>query len=182
MGRQTNKKIILEVKAFKVSEFDIEFSSGKKGTYNAVDLGDSAMIVPILPNGDVLLIKEYFYAIDETQISLPKGSVEKGMIALETANKELQEEVGFKAGKLDKLASFTIAPGYIILTTHVFLARDLMESKLQGDEDEEIELFPTPFEKIDELIKSGQITEARVIAALHLAEKFLSNEKKPRGN
>lgn len=173
MSKVLSKKMIFSSKAFDVNETDIELSSGKHVTYHYADLGESSMIVPVDSNNNVILIKEFAQTLDNVQLGLPKGSVEKGLTPLENANKELQEETGFKAGKLDELAVLVITPNYINLKTHVFLARDLVESKLDGDEDEEIEVLPTPLDKIDELIVSGQITEARVIAAMYLAKKFL---------
>jgi len=174
MAKRLSEKVIFETKLFKIKDIDIEFSSGKKVTYQSIEKSPTALIVPITADNKVILIREYFYAIDERQISLPKGRIDEGMDALATANKELQEEIGFKAGKLDKLGVLTIAPGYYTQRTHVFLARDLSESKLPGDEDEEIEVLSTPLDKVDELIESGQITEARVIAALYLARRFLN--------
>ncbi len=174
MAKHLSSKTIFETPYFKINEIEIEFSSGLKKSFKIIDRDDTSMIVPINKKGEVILIREYFYAIDQRQISLPKGRIEHGLSDLETANKELQEEVGFKAQKLTKLGSLTITPGYLTQKTHIYLAQDLVESRLEGDEDEEIELLPTPLEKIDELIISGQITEARVIAALYLARKFLN--------
>lgn len=130
-------------------------------------------MVPIDNKGEVILIKEYFQTLNTVQLSLPKGRFERGHNAKQTANKELQEEIGYKAEKLDKLAVVTSAPGYVKLKTHIFLARNLKESKLDGDWDEEIELVPTSFKKIDRLISEGKITESRVIAALLLAKQYL---------
>jgi ADP-ribose diphosphatase len=104
---------------------------------------------------------------------LPKGRIDEGSDDLKTANKELQEEVGLKAGKIDKLGVLTMTPGYSTQKVHVFLARDLSESKLEGDEFEGLEIVKHPFEKFEELIESGKLTEARAIAALYLARKFL---------
>ncbi|HVZ67544.1 MAG TPA: NUDIX domain-containing protein [Patescibacteria group bacterium] len=173
MPKLLSEKTVFETKYIHVNETKVKLSSGELATYHYLYLGESAMMVPINDKGEVILIREYFQTLDAIQLSLPKGRLEKGYNARQTANKELQEEIGYKAGKLDKLAVLTAAPGYVKLKTHVFLARDLKESKLQGDWDEEIELVPTSFKDIDKLIEKGKITEARVITALLLAKRYL---------
>ena len=112
-------------------------------------------------------------------MGLPKGKIDRGHNNLTTANKELQEEIGFKAGKLDKLGTVTMSPGYLTQRTHIFLARELTESKLAGDEEESLELIYYPFNKFEELIEEGKLTEARMIAAFYLAKRFLEKPKKP---
>ena len=104
---------------------------------------------------------------------MPKGKLEAGEDLKVGANRELQEEVGVKAGKLDFLAKFTAYPAHIGIETSIFFAQDLSKSRLEGDEVEELEVVRHPFEKFEELIESGQLTEARAIAALFLTRKFL---------
>jgi len=106
-------------------------------------------------------------------VALPKGRIENNLNALETANKELQEEIGFKANRLDKIAVLTMSPGYFTQKTNVFVARDVIESKLDGDEDSIVEIFKYPLSKFEDLIDKGELTEARMISALFLARSFL---------
>lgn len=175
MTKRIGEKVIFKTKLFTLKDIDIQFNN-KKVTYQILEKRDTALIVPINKKGELILVREYFYAIDEYQWCLPKGSIEKGHDDLTTANKELQEEIGFKAGKLDKLGVLTMSPGYLTQRTHVFLAQDLTESKLEGDEEEELEVIKYPFDKFEELIDQGKLTEARAIAALYLAKRFLNNQ------
>ena len=172
MPKRVGEKVIFQTKLFTLKDIDIEFDH-KKVTYQILEKNDTALIVPINEKGELVLIKEYFCAIDEYQICVPKGSIDKDHDDLTTANKELQEEIGFKAGKLDKLGTLTMSPGYLTQRTHVFLARDLTESKLEGDEEEQLEVVFYPFDKFEELIDQGKLTETRMIAALYLAKRFL---------
>jgi ADP-ribose diphosphatase len=173
MAKRLGEKEIYKTKLLTIKDIDIEFNTGKKVTYQIVEKRDTALIVPIV-KGQVIFVKEYFYAIDEYQLGLPKGRIDEGSDPLETANKELQEEIGFKAKKLDLLGVFTMAPGYYTQKTNIFLARDLEESKLVGDEEEKLEVIKYPFDKFEDLIDSGELTEARMITALYLARRFLS--------
>ena len=174
MIKRISEKEIFKSKIFKIKELELELEGGKRVTRQILEKGDGALIVPINSHNELILIKEYFPAIDEYQLGLPKGRIDPGMDALTTANKELQEEIGYKAKKLDELAVLTMSPGYITQKTHIFLARELVESKLIGDEMEELEIVFYPFDKFEELITQKKITEARMIAALYMARKFLT--------
>lgn len=172
MPKRIGEKVIFQTNLFTLKDIDIEFDH-KKVTYQILEKSDTSLIVPINENGELILVKEYFCAIDEYQLGLPKGKIDESHDDSTTANKELQEEIGFKAGKLDKLGTLTMSPGYLTQKTHIFLARDLTESKLDGDEEETLEVIYYPFNKFEELIDQGKLTEARMIAALYLARRFL---------
>ncbi|MBI2578134.1 MAG: NUDIX domain-containing protein [Candidatus Aenigmarchaeota archaeon] len=178
------KKVIAEREVFKTSiftikEIDLKLKNDKKITFNLVEKKDSSLIVPITDDGKLILIKEYFAAIDDYQLSLPKGRVDSGN-PLEAANRELQEEIGYKAGELISLGTLIVSPGNTRHKTHVYLARKLAKNKLPGDEDEEMELTKIPFEHFEKFIDKKQLTEARVIASLYLARRYLQTHKKKR--
>lgn len=174
MPKRIAEKEIFKTKIFTIKDVELEFNDGKKLTRQILEKPNTAIIVPLTANGDLVLIKEYFTALDEYQLDLPGGRIDLGMNELETANKELQEEIGYKAGRLDKIGEFTMSPGYLTQRSYVFVARDLTESRLKGDEEEPLEVIKHPFDKFEELIDSSQLTEARAIAALYLARRFIS--------
>ncbi len=182
MIKRIGEKVIFQKRFFTFKDIELLCEGNKKVTYQILEKPDIAIIVPINNQGELILINEYFTAIDEYQLDLPGGKIDDGYSAIATANKELQEEIGFKAGKIDLLGVLTISPGYIKQQTHIFLARDLTESKLQGDEEEKLEIVKYPFDKFEELIDQGKITEARAIAGLYLARRFLENLKHEQKN
>src|SRR3989344_9294709 len=119
MPKRIGEKIIFQTKLFTLKDIDIEFDH-KKVTYQILEKADTALIVPVNEKGELVLVKEYFYAIDEYQLGLPKGAIVQRHNDLTTADKELQEEIGFKAGKLDRLGVVTMSPGYLTQKTHIF--------------------------------------------------------------
>lgn len=121
-------------------------------------------------------MREYLSGAGEYELGLCKGGIEAGQKPEETAQRELREEVGYKAGRLDKLAELFLHPAYTTSKTHIFLARDLEESKLEGDEGEELEVIPYPFKDFAKLIDNREIHDARIIAALYLTKRFLDKE------
>ncbi len=179
MVKRLGERIIFESKHFQIKEVDLEFASGKRMTHEIVDNNmQGVTIVPINKDGTVFLVREYLTGAGEYQLGLCKGGIEPGHTPEETAQRELQEEVGYKAGRLDKLGEVFLHPAYTTAKTHIFLARDLQESKLVGDEGEELEVMPYPFKDFEKLIDFGEIHDARIIAALYLAKRFLDKEKR----
>lgn len=174
MIKRISEKELFKTKIFTIKELELELDGGKKITRQILDKGDTSLIVPINIHNELVLVKEYFPAIDEYQLGLPKGRIDPGHDAIETANKELQEEIGFKANKLEEIGVVTMSPGYITQRTHIFLATNLVESQLQGDEEEPLEIVLYPFAKFENLIMQKKITDARMIAALYLAKKLLA--------
>ncbi len=173
MIKRIGEREILKIKLFTVKDIDLESPKGKV-TYQIIEKRDTALIVPVTKDRDILFIKEYFYATDEYSLALPKGRIEDGSNPLETANRELQEEIGYKAGKLEELAILTMSPGYLKQKTHVFLATELEQSSLTGDELEPLTVMKYPLADFEKLIDRRELKEARVIGAIYLAKRRLN--------
>ena len=138
--------------------------------------GDEVLIVAVDEGGEVLGAVEPSAAFGEPTLLLPTGETEEGEALAETANRELQEELGFRAGQLDLLVEMRPWSKYLRVTTYVFVARGLTESRLPGDEGYDIGLERIPLVHFESLIEEGRLKDARVIAALHLARRFLKKE------
>jgi ADP-ribose diphosphatase len=169
--RILSSRTVARSRLFHVEELELEFSNGVSTRYERlVGSGRGAvLIVPVLDDGNVLLIREYAAGTHRYELALPKGRIEPGEDLLEAANREIMEEVGYGSRDLLHLTSLTIAPGYLSHTTHVVLARSLHPERRPGDEPEDIEVFPWPLARIEELLGREDFTEARSIAALYMA-------------
>jgi ADP-ribose diphosphatase len=133
------------------------------------------LVVPLLDSETALLIREYAAGTHNYELAFPKGHIEEGEDMLEAANREIQEEVGYGANKLEHIHSFSIAPGYLSHHTHIVLASDLYENKIPGDEPEEIEVVPWKLKDLDKLLRQDDFTEARSIAAIFLVRELVNN-------
>ncbi len=162
-------------KLFKVERLDLEFSNGKKRTYERLrSHGLGAVIVVAMSDDDtVLLVNEYAAGLHHYELGLVKGRLEPGETVLEGAQRELQEEIGFGAHDLFELTALSLAPGYMTHITHVVLARDLYPAKLEGDEPEELEIVPWQLSDLYSLVQRPDCTEGRSIAALYIARDYL---------
>ncbi|MCY1522789.1 ADP compounds hydrolase NudE [compost metagenome] len=121
----------------------------------------------------VLLVREYAVGVEQRVLGLPKGGVENDETSLQAANRELMEEVGMRAGRLRELGVLSLAPGHLCHSCRVVLAEDLEPSTALGDEPEPLEVMRVPLAAVPALVASGDLHEARAIAALFMA---LSNK------
>lgn len=161
---------------FNIEEMDLEFSNGAKRCYQRIKGSPqgAVLIVPQLDRETLLLIREYSAGMDRYELVFPKGHIEDGEPLLEAANREIQEEVGYAANKLDHIHSVTVAPGYLFHTTHIVHARELYPQRIVGDEPEELEVVPWKISKLDQLLAREDFTEARSIAAFYIIRDLLA--------
>lgn len=136
--------------------------------------GDEVLVVALTEQGQALLITEPSPAFGAPTLVLPGGSVEADEAHALTANRELQEEAGFRAARLDYLGELRPFSKYLAVRSHVYLARQLTPSELHGDEGYDIEVSRVPLEGFEALIAGGRLLDARVIASLYLARSFLA--------
>ncbi len=168
---------IAQTRLFKIEELDLLFSNGVNVQYERLvaSYGGAVLIIPMLDDDTVLLIREYAAGIDRYELALPKGKIENNEELLNAANREIMEEVGYGANKLQHISSFSIAPGYMGHVTHVVLAEDLYVKKVDGDEPEDIEVVPWKLNNLHELFAQEDCTEARSIAALYMVRDLIAN-------
>lgn len=130
------------------------------------------MVIPI-QNNELIFVKEYAVGSERYELGFPKGIVDAGEEPIESANRELQEEIGFGAKKLDFLRSLYSSPSHMYGLMHLFLAQDLYPSKLEGDEPEPLEIVRYPLDKIDQLLADPDFAEARNLSALFMLREYL---------
>jgi len=144
----------------------VELPTGKQTRREIVEHGESVAIVALDSEGEALLVRQYRKAPERVLLEVPAGGVNRGEEPLHCAQRELQEETGFRAGKMERIGGFYASPGYCTEFLHLFLATDLQSSPLRPDSDEIIELVRLPLTKVPQLIASGEICDAKTIAGL----------------
>lgn len=167
-------RLVKQTRLFSIEEVDIQFGNGQQVCYERLKgtaTGGGVLIVPIIDK-HLLLVKEYSVGVEDYQLMFPKGKVEANEPVEEAANRELQEEVGFAAEKLQLIKSMSLAPGYISHQTHIVVATDLYPSSLPGDEPESLEVVRWPIEEIDALVTRDDVSEGRSIAAAYMVRSL----------
>ena len=172
------REIVASSRLFRVEELQLRFSNGVERTYERlVGKGSgygAVMVVAMLDAEHAVLVEEYCGGTDDYQLSLPKGLIEPGEDVLLAANRELKEEAGFGAERLELIAELSLSPGYMSQKIQVVLARDLYEERLPGDEPEPLRVDKVNLHEISTLIQHPQFTEGRALAALYLVRDLLS--------
>ena len=158
-----------------IEQVDLEFSNGARRTFERMlPSGPGAvMIVPMLDAETVLLVREYAAGLHRYELGLVKGRVDAGETVLQAADRELKEEAGYGARRLEVVRALSLAPVYMSHETTVVLARDLYPERLPGDEPEELEVVPWRLDAIGELALREDFSEGRSIAALFAAREYL---------
>lgn len=167
-------EIIARSRLFQIEQVHLKFSNGVERQYERMKGGSrgAVMIVPV-HQGQMLLAREYAAGTDNYELGFPKGLIDPGESPIEAANRELQEEIGFGANKLTLLKELSLAPGYFSSKMQIFLAEDLYESRLEGDEPEPIDVVPWPLSDWEALLDNIDFSESRSVSALFLAQKYL---------
>ena len=123
-------------------------------------------IIPVLPDGRIILIKQYRYAVQHELLEIPAGTLEKGEDASHCAKRELREETGYKAGRMEKLLSCYMAPGYSSELVHIFVATKLTRKNAETELDEDIAIEKMDPNEIGRMIKNNVIVDAKTIAGM----------------
>ena len=161
---------------FRADEIHLRFSNGEERTYEKLCSGGpgAVLIVPLLDDNTVLLVREYAAGIEDYHLALPKGAIDQGETLLAAANRELKEEVGYGARKLQFLKRINLSPAYMEHGINVVIAWDLYPQRLEGDEPEPIEVVPYPLSDLMQLIARADVCEGRSIAALFMLREWLA--------
>ena len=172
------REIVASSRLFRVEELQLRFANGVERTYERlVGKGSgygAVMVVAMLDAEHAVLVEEYCAGTDDYQLSLPKGLVEPGEDILLAANRELKEEAGYGAERLELLAELSLSPGYMSQKIQVVLARDLYEERLPGDEPEPLRVDKVSLREISALVQHPQFSEGRALAALYLVRDLLT--------
>ena len=123
-------------------------------------------VLPILDDGRVVLLKQYRVAVDSYLIELPAGTLEPNEEPIVSARRELIEETGYSAGKIEPLVTFYTSPGILREQLHLFVATELTPGETALEDGEDIELFISTWAEIREMIARGEILDAKTLLGL----------------
>ncbi|MDX7992345.1 ADP compounds hydrolase NudE [Xenorhabdus littoralis] len=165
---------IAQSRLFNIQSVDLEFSNGVKRVYERMKPAnrEAVLIIPIIED-ELILIHEYAVGIEQYELGFPKGAIDAGETPLEAADRELKEEIGFGAEKLELLTKLTMAPSYFSSKMNIVVAQDLYPEYLQGDEPEPLVQVRWPISDMMSLLEHPDFNEARNVSALFFAQRYL---------
>ena len=144
----------------------VEKPSGKTTTREIIEHSDCITVVPVDNEDRVLLVRQFRKPVEKELLEIPAGGIEAGETPADAVRRELQEETGFYPNKLEDLGGFYASPGYSTEYLYLFLATDLVPRRLEAEDTDEIEVVRVPVNDIPNLIDSGEICDAKSVAAL----------------
>ena len=137
----------------------------------------ASVIVPVMDDGRILMVKQRRFAIQKWSWEVPAGTLDAGEKPLTCAKRELEEETGYKAGKIKKILAFYSSPGFLREKMHIYLATSLHKGTQNLDEDEEIRVYPMKLSHILTLIRHSKVHDAKTIAAILYYKEFVKGKR-----
>lgn len=151
----------------------VRLTNGQLTRREIVEHGEAVAIVPVHSNGDVLLVRQFRKPVELHLLEIPAGGMEPGESPSEAASRELQEETGCCARRLDHMATFYTTPGFCTEKMHLFLAAELESGRLDPDDDEDIQCVRLPLQEALRTAASDPNADAKTLLGLLLAAKRL---------
>jgi 8-oxo-dGTP pyrophosphatase MutT (NUDIX family) len=164
---------LLQGRAFKVKRDYLKTPDGNETKLEIIEHGGSVVLVPIDDEGNLLLVRQYRHAAGRDLLELPAGTRDGEEPFEECAAREIREETGMEAGKLQRVGDFYLAPGYSTEFMAAFLATELKPNPLQSDFDEFLQVEKIPVKNVVEMFDHGEVPDAKSLAAWLLAKPHL---------
>ncbi|MCC7508818.1 MAG: NUDIX hydrolase [Planctomycetes bacterium] len=163
---QLNRETVYQGKAFKVARVTLQNAEGREVQREVIEHPGAACIIPMVDNDTVLLIEQWRIGAKRPLWEIPAGTLDPGEDPLACAARELEEETGFKAAKIEHLFTMFPSPGIMDEKMHIFVATGLTPGTTKFDEDEDITAKPFSFKELRVQLKANNIKDGKTIAAL----------------
>lgn len=165
---------IYDGKILKLRVETVELENKRYSKREIVDHQKGVGIIAFDGEDKIWMVKQYRKAIDKITLEIPAGLVDPGEMPIETAKRELQEEVGYLPETISYLFDMHASPGFTNDKLSFFLAKDLVKSSLDQDEDENVEAFSIEIKELYKMVENGEITDAKTIIAILYCLKLLN--------
>lgn len=144
----------------------VRLANGRESRREIVEHAEAVAAVPLLPDGRVVLVRQWRHPARQVLLEIPAGVMEAGETPAATMNRELTEEIGYRAERLERLFSIYLAPGYSEELIHLFLAQELHPAKGKADEDENLQVVIMPLAEAVRLCQEGKLRDAKTVAGI----------------
>nr|WP_138159750.1 NUDIX hydrolase [Peptoniphilus catoniae] len=165
---------IYEGKILSLKVETVELPNKKYSKRELIEHDPAVAILAVNNQGEIILVDQYRKAVDKVLCEVPAGLIEYGESPKEAALRELEEETGFKAGKIEYVTEFYTSPGFCNEKIYIFFAKDLEKTEKNLDDDEFIESKTVAFDKAVEMVMRGEIMDAKTISAVLLYKEMVT--------
>jgi ADP-ribose pyrophosphatase len=167
--KTVERKLVYEGRIINLRVDKVLLPNGREALREIVEHPGAVAVIPVLPDGRIVLVRQFRKPVEEALLEIPAGKLEKEENPETCAMRELEEETGFRAGKLEKIFKFFPSPGFSDECIHLFKAAELQKGKMNPEHDELIETVILTPSEIVKLIEEGKIKDGKtIIAAFYL--------------
>lgn len=170
ISRERDRSVVYAGRKFSVERSVLEHPNGRSSVFEVVRHPGAVVVLPLTAQGEIVAIRQYRHALSTSILELPAGTLEPGESPHACASREIVEEVGYRAGTMLDLGVLFPAPGFCDEKQYLFLATELSPASAPADDDELIEVVPLSVAAVREAIKSGELNDAKSIAAFYRAD------------
>ena len=164
---------IYEGKILNLRKDKVHVKDNKTSYREIVEHNGGVALAAITPEGRMVMVKQFRKAAEKAILEVPAGKIEKGEDHALTAERELKEETGYSAGKIEFITSFYSSIGYSTEVIYLYLATDLTPGETDFDDNESIEILEYDLPELKKMIFSNEIEDAKTIAAILLVESYI---------
>ena len=165
--RRVNRELMYQGKVISVYKDYMEFENGNKAEWDYIHHDGAAAVVPVMEDGKILMVRQYRNALERYTLEIPAGKLddieEEGITC---AYRELEEETGYRCDQLEWLITLRTTVAFCNERIEIFVARDLIPSAQNLDEDEYIDVKAYTLEELKEKIYSGEIEDSKTVSAI----------------
>jgi ADP-ribose pyrophosphatase len=165
--RTLSSRTVFEGKLLTLRVDEIEAADGHHGTREVIEHRGAVGVVAV-HEGHIVLVRQYRYATGEVLLEIPAGKVDAGDDPEETAFRELVEEVGLRARRLEHLATYYSSPGFTDELVYLYYADDLVPEAADAQPGEVLEVERVPVAKLEDLLRPGELKDAKTLLGLTL--------------
>lgn len=166
-----SSETVFKGKLLDVRRDTVRLPDGSTATREYIKHPGASMIVPVLPDGQVVLLRQYRYPMHKAFVEFPAGKIEPGEPPLATAQRELTEETGYRASKWTELTTIHNAIGYADERIVLYMAEGLERGVQKLDEHEFVEVFSAPLESLMAWIEAGEVTDVKTVIGAFFLER-----------
>ena len=166
MEKTVSSRLIYRGRNFCFKSDEVELPDGRRTRRDIIEHPGAVAIIPILSDGRLILVRQYRYAVHRELLEIPAGTLEEGEEPLECAMRELREETGHEAGRMEWLMRCYMAPGYSSELIDFYVASDLRRVEADAEPDESIEVEVLGFDEVAEMIEENVIEDAKTVTGI----------------
>ncbi len=144
----------------------LELPNGNVVEWDLVKHPGAAAVIPVLENGDIILVYQYRNALGRKTYEIPAGGIEKGETPLQCVTREIEEETGYRSNDIVPLIEVITAIGFCDEKIPIFVAKDLKKTQQHLDEDEEIDLKVVSLKDAVAMILDGTIIDSKTVSGI----------------